>query len=576
MAVLLETSVGDITIDLYTEERPKCCQNFLKLCKVKYYNFSLFHSIQRNLVAQTGDPTGTGRGGASIFHQLYGDQARYFECEMTPRIKHTKTGMVSMVNNGNNMHGSQFFITLGENLDYLNGVHTVFGEVTEGHDVLKKINEAYCDKEHRPYQDIRIYHTIVLDDPFDDPDGLQVPDRSPEPTKEQLDSGRIGADEDIDEFKGKSEEEMKEILEEREASANAKLLTMVGDIPDEDIAPPDEVLFVCKLNPVTTDEDLEIIFSRFGPIKSCEVIRDQKTGESLQYAFIEFEKAEDCEKAFFKMDNVLIDDRRIHVDFSQSVSKLKWKKGDKGVPDAKEKGKEEDDSLIGSKYAIKDRSRKNDGYELVFEEEEESEEEPAKKKKKKKQKYKEHKQKSSDSDSKRKPSTSEKKHKKERSSSPKARKEKRQQRSISSSSPSPPRQKEHQEKYRKKSRSRSPVRKDSRRSRSPLDRDYKMDKRDRYSEEMEEDRQHLNKDKSTSSRYKDSKEKHRKRSMSPVRKDHRQRSRSPSERDYKASKREKQSGDRNEDRYGYSGKGRSPSAGYKDYKDKYRQRSRSR
>jgi len=100
---------------------------------------------------------------------------------------------------------------------------------------------------------------------------------------------------------------------------------MVGDLPDADIKPPENVLFVCKLNPVTTDEDLEIIFSRFGPIRSCEVIRDWKTGESLCYAFIEFEKEEDCEKAFFKMDNVLIDDRRIHVDFSQSVAKVKWK-----------------------------------------------------------------------------------------------------------------------------------------------------------------------------------------------------------------------------------------------------------
>ena len=58
---------------------------------------------------------------------------------------------------------------------------------------------------------------------------------------------------------------------------------------------------------------------------SCEVIRDRKTGDSLQYAFVEFEDKDACEKAYFKMDNVLIDDRRIHVDFSQSVSKFTWK-----------------------------------------------------------------------------------------------------------------------------------------------------------------------------------------------------------------------------------------------------------
>lgn len=97
----------------------------------------------------------------------------------------------------------------------------------------------------------------------------------------------------------------------------------MGDLPEVDVKPPENVLFVCKLNPVTTSEDLEMIFSRFGPITSCEVIKDQKSGESLQYAFVEFEEEEHCENAYFKMDNVLIDDRRIHVDFSQSVAKMK-------------------------------------------------------------------------------------------------------------------------------------------------------------------------------------------------------------------------------------------------------------
>lgn len=64
---------------------------------------------------------------------------------------------------------------------------------------------------------------------------------------------------------------------------------------------------------------MDLIFSRFGKILSCEVIRDKRTGESLQYAFIEFENQKDCEQAYFKMQGVLIDDHRIHVDFSQSV-----------------------------------------------------------------------------------------------------------------------------------------------------------------------------------------------------------------------------------------------------------------
>jgi len=103
-------------------------------------------------------------------------------------------------------------------------------------------------------------------------------------------------------------------------------LELLQDIPDAEISPPDNVLFVCKLHPVTTEEDLDLIFSRFGKIKSCDIIRDHVTNDSLCYGFIEYESAESAEEAYFKMNKVLIDDRRIHVDFSQSVAKVDWSK----------------------------------------------------------------------------------------------------------------------------------------------------------------------------------------------------------------------------------------------------------
>lgn len=108
----------------------------------------------------------------------------------------------------------------------------------------------------------------------------------------------------------------------QEAAARSLTLEILGDLPHADVKPPENVLFVCKLNPITRDKDLELIFSRFGPIEKCEIVRDRITGDSLQYAFIEFRNKDDCERAFVKMENVLIDDRRIHVDFSQSVAKL--------------------------------------------------------------------------------------------------------------------------------------------------------------------------------------------------------------------------------------------------------------
>jgi len=67
MAVLLETSKGDVVIDLLCEEAPVAAKNFLKLCKIKYYNNCLFHDVQKNFIVQTGDPTGTGKGGESIY-----------------------------------------------------------------------------------------------------------------------------------------------------------------------------------------------------------------------------------------------------------------------------------------------------------------------------------------------------------------------------------------------------------------------------------------------------------------------------------------------------------------------------
>uniref|UniRef100_A0A1I7UY06 Peptidyl-prolyl cis-trans isomerase n=1 Tax=Caenorhabditis tropicalis TaxID=1561998 RepID=A0A1I7UY06_9PELO len=321
MAVLMETTLGDLIIDCFVRERPRCSMNFIKLCKKKYYNLNQFHSIEKNYVAQTGDPTGTGKGGESVYSDMYGEQGRYFEREDLPKMRHTRMGIVSFVNNGDNMLGSQFFITLGENLDYLDDQHTIFGQVTEGLETLEKLNEQLTDTNNKPFRDIRISHTIVLDDPFDDDSRVSYPPRSPSPTYEMLiKTDQIALDEKEDEDEGKTAEEIAEELQQREMAEQAQILEMVGDLRDADEVPPENVLFVCKLNPVTTDEDLEIIFSRFGKINNCEIVRDRRSGDSLQYAFIEFDNPKSCEQAFFKMDNVLIDDRRIHVDFSQSVS----------------------------------------------------------------------------------------------------------------------------------------------------------------------------------------------------------------------------------------------------------------
>nr|XP_014100303.1 peptidyl-prolyl cis-trans isomerase sig-7 [Bactrocera oleae] len=363
MSVVIETTVGDITVDLFVDERPISCLNFIKLCKFKYYNYNLFHTIERGFIAQTGDPTGVGNGGNSIWGEVDGLDKRFFEAETIPKIYHSSAGLLSLVSAGKNLIGSQFFFTLAPNLSSLDGIHCVIGEVVEGHETLRKINEAIVDDNFRPYQDIRITHTVILEDPFPDPSNFLLPSRSPSPTPQRLQNGRIAADEDIDDTDGKTVEEWQEMLAEREAKARATILEIVGDLPDAEMAPPENVLFVCKLNPVTTDDDLEIIFSRFGKVKNCEVIRDKKSGDSLQYAFVEFEDQKSCEAAYFKMDNVLIDDRRIHVDFSQSVAKVKWHGKGRGVEGSLKRSEFDNLREPNKKHRMDDCDRKEAGRE---------------------------------------------------------------------------------------------------------------------------------------------------------------------------------------------------------------------
>lgn len=103
--VLIETSMGAITVELYTTHAPKTCTNFSTLASRGYFNGTVFHRIIPNFMIQGGDPTGTGRGGSSI----YGEK---FEDEISNSLKHTGAGVLSMANSGPNTNGSQFFITL--------------------------------------------------------------------------------------------------------------------------------------------------------------------------------------------------------------------------------------------------------------------------------------------------------------------------------------------------------------------------------------------------------------------------------------------------------------------------------
>ena len=238
---------------------PLDLSSFLKLCKIKYYNFSPVYDVQKNFSFSTGDPVGpdakSSDGGSSIWGILRGSAQKSFPAELHPKLRHSERGTVSMAtapgarDPDERVAASQFIITLGDKLDFLDGKAAIFGKVVEGFDVLERVNDAFCDSRGRPLKDIRIRHTVVLDDPYPDPEGLAEPSASPVPTAAQLATVRIADDEELDD--GMDEESMERLRREREARAQALTLEMVGDLPFAEVKPPENILFVCKLNPVT-------------------------------------------------------------------------------------------------------------------------------------------------------------------------------------------------------------------------------------------------------------------------------------------------------------------------------------
>ena len=151
--VTLHTNLGDITIQLYHEQAPKASENFWRLSKEGKYDGTVFHRVIEGFMVQGGDyENQDGTGGSSIW-------GAEFEDEFSPELSHIR-GMVSMANRGPTTNGSQFFM-VHKKSDYLDGRHTIFGQITDGLEVLDTISGVATDNQDRPFEDIRIDKTTV-------------------------------------------------------------------------------------------------------------------------------------------------------------------------------------------------------------------------------------------------------------------------------------------------------------------------------------------------------------------------------------------------------------------------------
>ncbi len=124
----IRTEKGDIKVQLFADRAPETVNNFVFLAREGYYNDTTFHRVIEDFMAQAGDPAATGAGGPGYT----------FEDEFYPGLEFTEAGLLAMANRGPGTNGSQFFITLGPT-EWLNGLHTIFGKVIEGQDVLDEI-----------------------------------------------------------------------------------------------------------------------------------------------------------------------------------------------------------------------------------------------------------------------------------------------------------------------------------------------------------------------------------------------------------------------------------------------------
>lgn len=150
-AATLHTEKGDIHIELFAEKVPQTVNNFVFLAREGYYDGTIFHRVIADFMAQGGDPTATGRGGPGY----------RFADEFHPQLRHDKPGILSMANAGPGTNGSQFFITHIPT-PWLDNRHSVFGQVTQGMDVLLSIPPR--DPQRPEYPGVRLNSVTITEE----------------------------------------------------------------------------------------------------------------------------------------------------------------------------------------------------------------------------------------------------------------------------------------------------------------------------------------------------------------------------------------------------------------------------
>lgn len=160
MSVTLHTSHGNVKIEVACDTVPRTAFNFLALCASGRYDDTIFHRNMKGFMIQGGDPTGTGKGGESIWGGMFDD-------EFTGELRHDRRGTVSMANKGSNTNRSQFFMTYSKQ-PHLNNKYTIVGRVIDGFETLDAMEKIPTGKKDRPLSEIKLSHVTIHANPLAD------------------------------------------------------------------------------------------------------------------------------------------------------------------------------------------------------------------------------------------------------------------------------------------------------------------------------------------------------------------------------------------------------------------------
>jgi RNA recognition motif. (a.k.a. RRM, RBD, or RNP domain) len=278
MSLYFVTSIGDFVLDLNS-----CSIDLLEI-------HELFCSMQ--------------------FKKL--DRGLYATMEFSKKLD--ITGKINLVESktaieyldvGIDSPSNSLFISLSQKPRNLTKL--IIGRIAESIDgFLEKLNSLIADKNLNLLEKVSCISVHVIFDP-----------------RKSLDNQSLFC---LTKQRSKRSQKFPAKIQGKDISSREVTLSLLGDIPVDAatgdlIKPRENVLFICKLNPITEETDLETIMSRFGEVKTLEIIKDKESGKKLGYAFVEFSDVAGCDRAVKGLQNSVIDDRKVVVDYSQSVAK---------------------------------------------------------------------------------------------------------------------------------------------------------------------------------------------------------------------------------------------------------------